>query len=727
VQPKVLDGVNVAFEKDLDRFSTLGTKNDSTLGDLLYQFFRYYAHEFDFEENVVSVRLGSLLPKSTKGWHLLQDNRLCVEEPFNINRNLANTADDTSMRGIHLELRRAFDLIGHGRLNECCEQFDYPPEEIKPSEHLVLPQSRPVNVQAPLPQLPRGGKNNRNAGRNGAQPKGSVAARRSSNPVQRQQMHLRNLPFGMNTQELQSQAMHQQHLLHDHLFQQYQYLQMQEQELRARLNQQSMRHQSILAQHRGGHMGTGVLYGNQDDNMDSATAQAFGMQHRGPLSAPLYQARFGAPSPFLPQAMPVNGIVTNPSSPHLSSVTPDNRRFSRRTSVGQSLTGGSLRAQSQPARGLVSSISMSHLQPAPEMPDYASSRRSSASATTHDSGPTLNSQRSQPAGSTYDSARKPAEYVGYYVGSSPYLQSTNPSPMSSITGLAIHNGGLSPRVMSRSPQPSSNGRRTNSPGKSSEARAPSQESISTVTRSVRPQNEMTPTPTPIRRHAPLIVDGSVNSPMRRRTNGAACEEVDEQIALSGSTSEDMAFDTPSSSEDADEPVLSHQAKQPVKPTKAFSPGVHVANGYANDQPLLVADPNVIDSPANGIGKPHFNAHKGGLTAWTLPRQLSSVQEVRTPSPGFDMSPPLMSPFGNGVQKEGKSSPLATREMTSNGMALQPNGVVSPSSNGSSWQTPSNNRKKHRKSKKTKSENDIRALNAAGGDVLPVDDSQRKGG
>lgn len=145
----------MAFDKNLDKYKDFGAANKSSLGELFYQFLRFYAFELDFEEKVMSVRLGSLMPKSDKGWHLLQDNRLCVEEPFKISRNLANTADDTSMRGIHLELRRAFALVADGHLEKSCEQYTYPPDEPKSSEHFVPPIARPVIPQPPHP--PRGG------------------------------------------------------------------------------------------------------------------------------------------------------------------------------------------------------------------------------------------------------------------------------------------------------------------------------------------------------------------------------------------------------------------------------------------------------------------------------------------------------------------------------------------------------------------------------------------
>jgi hypothetical protein len=709
LQPRVLNGVNVAFESDISKFNNYGSRNTSSLGDLLYQFFRYYAHEFDFDDNVVSVRLGGLMPKSTKGWQLLQDNRLCVEEPFNTGRNLANTADDTSMRGIHLELRRAFNLIVEGKLNLCCEQYEYPAEEVRPSEHFVPPQSRPVIPQPPQPQPPRNNKTSR-AAKNGGSFK-NAGGRRSSNPVARQQVYLRNLPFQMTTQELQSQALHQQHLLHDQLFQQYQYLQLQEQELRARLNEQNIRQQTLIAaqqhQRRGNHP-TSTLYGNQEDNMESVPVMGFSAQHRGPLSAPLYQPRFGVPSPFFPPPLPVNGVATNPSSPHLTPATPDSRRYSRRTSVGQSLAGTSLRAQSQPARGLVSSVSMSHLQPAPEMPEYPGSRRSSASGTTHDSGPTYSSQRSQ---GFYDPHRKPAEYVGYYVGQSPslygYPASTTISPIPSQAGLAIQDGGLSPHVATRSPFASSNATRTTSPVKEAIARTQSRESNSPARRQFTAGKDKAESPP--HRSAPLIVDGSVHSPQRRRQNGTR-EEGDEAVTFSASTSEDLAFDTPSSSDehshDADSTVIPNGVKAQ---TGKHSLAKHLAKGLSGVQHKVVM---------NGIDhSPRVNGQK----PWTLPRQLSAVQEARTPSPA------LASPVKKGdvLSKDNAASPLAPVPAQDTELAIRTNGAAtSQPTNPSSWQTP--NRKKHRK-KKVKSENDIGLVNGAGGELAPADVTQRKGG
>ncbi|KAI1104036.1 hypothetical protein F4804DRAFT_208844 [Jackrogersella minutella] len=146
------------FIDDVDRLQGFGDKNKSSLGELLFQFFRFYAHEFDYSTDVLSVRLGKVITKKEKKWNITLNNQLCVEEPFNIGRNLGNTADDTAFRGLHLELRRAFDLIAEGKLSECCEQYVYPKEEERIFQK--PPQvSRPVLLRsASQQQNNRGGR-----------------------------------------------------------------------------------------------------------------------------------------------------------------------------------------------------------------------------------------------------------------------------------------------------------------------------------------------------------------------------------------------------------------------------------------------------------------------------------------------------------------------------------------------------------------------------------------
>ncbi|KAF8543257.1 hypothetical protein BDD12DRAFT_874876 [Trichophaea hybrida] len=139
-------GVDVSFADDIEALRGWGKDNHETLGELLFAFFKKYGHDMDYETTVLSVRAGKLLSKEEKGWQFLQNNRLCVEEPFNTGRNLGNTADDCSMRGIHLEFRRAHKILAEkADLAGCCERYEFPPEEV---HHVPPPQapSRPVTL-----------------------------------------------------------------------------------------------------------------------------------------------------------------------------------------------------------------------------------------------------------------------------------------------------------------------------------------------------------------------------------------------------------------------------------------------------------------------------------------------------------------------------------------------------------------------------------------------------
>lgn len=134
-----ISGVDVSFDDDIDSLKGFGLSNTETLGELLFAFFKKYGYELDYEKHVISVRHGKLLSKEEKSWQYLQNNRLCVEEPFNTNRNLGNTADDSSVRGLHSELRKVHRILAEkADIAACCEPYKFPREE----HHIPL-QSNP--------------------------------------------------------------------------------------------------------------------------------------------------------------------------------------------------------------------------------------------------------------------------------------------------------------------------------------------------------------------------------------------------------------------------------------------------------------------------------------------------------------------------------------------------------------------------------------------------------
>ncbi|ORZ11120.1 hypothetical protein BCR42DRAFT_421621 [Absidia repens] len=114
------------FCSDVEKLLGFGDANHESLGGLLFAFFRRYAIEFDYDDQVISVRHGRYLSKREKGWHIGRNKTsLCVEEPFNVTRNLGNSADIRSVQGIRMELNRALEMLVSGTpWDSICAPFE---------------------------------------------------------------------------------------------------------------------------------------------------------------------------------------------------------------------------------------------------------------------------------------------------------------------------------------------------------------------------------------------------------------------------------------------------------------------------------------------------------------------------------------------------------------------------------------------------------------------------
>lgn len=305
-------GGTVTFCDDLESLKGFGKDNGESLGDLLFGFFRRYGHEINYEREVISVREGGLISKLNKKWHLLQNNRLGVEEPFNIERNLGNTADDTSFRGVHLELRRAFDLISQGKLNECCEQYEFPVHEerfwTRPPQ-----QPRPIiaRSQSQSGRPVKGGSNSSKGSGSGQRHRNGPSNRRASSAAAMNKMPLyTHMPNGERSVSSNQ--------IHDQLIHHYQLLQHQEQQLRLQMHQraQATLHAQITAQ---------VQHQPLQANTAPYVQQANSDGHRRhsnidppPLSAPLRSVQaYYYPVPVMNQSpsLPTSQSTTSPSSP----------------------------------------------------------------------------------------------------------------------------------------------------------------------------------------------------------------------------------------------------------------------------------------------------------------------------------------------------------------------------------------------------------------------------
>ncbi|KAF9427861.1 Glucosaminyl phosphatidylinositol (GlcN-PI) nositol acylation protein [Podila epigama] len=125
-------GFNRYFFEDIFKLSRYWQPTPESLkqsvGQLLYEFFRYYATEFHYRDDVVSIRKGELLTKEAKEWtkdHTQAEaegkqsgvkNRylFCIEDPFETDHNVGRPVDRYSLFTIRGEFMRAAKILSKG-------------------------------------------------------------------------------------------------------------------------------------------------------------------------------------------------------------------------------------------------------------------------------------------------------------------------------------------------------------------------------------------------------------------------------------------------------------------------------------------------------------------------------------------------------------------------------------------------------------------------------------
>ncbi|KAJ5908274.1 PAP/25A-associated [Penicillium taxi] len=514
------DGVVFSFDDDMQALAGFGRRNTHNVGQLLFEFFRYYAHEFDYEHNVISVREGGLISKEAKGWHLQTNNRLCVEEPFNTIRNLGNTADDTSFKGLHIEMRRAYKCLLQADLTQCCEEFVFPPQE-KGTFERPAQKPRPIITQAPPPR-PGGrgtGRGPRGPNQN-IRPGGSTGSRKNAPAKFSGFRAAPGQPSPATTSpELALQAQQQaQFMLHDQLYQQIQVLQAQEQELRLQLHNQALitgRPAPVFI--RQPFIQFPVPH-QQEYSGDENSRSRSGTVDHSPISSTSYAPTYAS----------VSAMHGSPPSTMISDL-----RNPRRSSVAHGEPKG-LRAHSQPARPQHSSSANisplysiqtlvapidPHQQPeSTEIGDYSG----------NDLFLSCNSPSPAPQSASVDDTR-PLEY--YY----PQIYHQGPIlPDLSISTCAS---------LGSDHQDCINGEFSSQDSITHPKRSP--------TESPSPQEILPPSPrskfADVFNRGPLIVDGSVR-PQRRRSY--ASDLTDQYVAAHyASTSDEQNVHTPASMSD----------------------------------------------------------------------------------------------------------------------------------------------------------------------------------
>ena len=713
------EGKLSSFADDLTSLRDFGHANKETIGELLFHFFRRYAHEIDFDKYVISIREGGLISKQGKKWHLMQNNRLCVEEPFNTERNLGNTADDISFRGVHLELRRAFDLLSQVKLRECCEEYIFPAVEEKIWSKPV-PQPRPV-LSRSLSQQGR-------AARGGAQGRGGpVTTRHRSGTANRRASSAaasNSIPLKMNIQPHSQSNGHSPSndrasggQIHEQLIQQMNYLQAQEAQLRLQMHQRAQAniHAQLTAQIQPVQI-QGPMFPHQL-NLDNLARQRH-MFPPGPMSAPIRKDPPTPATPFPNQQAQMNGyptppdVRTNPPSPSMTPARPSQPTIPEfRRSLHRSTTTDNnfvtLRSHSQPASDMrvhsqstrpLPSISYQSQQQGnmlgyPSTHQYQQAylrKQQMADVQQANNQAMMNSRlNSMFLDRRGEEVVPHHQYVGYYVDQSPSsISRERYGHMPSIPAYHDFPRGISPSVTrlrshsSRSPSPSSLGSRDRSISFYSAASAPPSS----------PASRVSGPGIPSRHSGPIIIDGSSEtsgeyltpsesgSILYPGTMSEAALFLDDQVITPSTPLAATPVQEPSDLFNLDE-ASTYKANQavphilqfgdfPARSTRRASPNAALAPRQSMDI-LALSSQNDNDNRvfSNGLGIEFENppAKAGGVKLSVSPPSLATSSKgiskldqtsspVNTDYSTIPMPLPLLSP----VREVRTPSPTATR-------------------------------------------------------------------
>jgi hypothetical protein len=634
-----------SFADDLETIQGFGKSNKESLGQLLFHFFRLYGHEVDYEKIVVSVRQGERIKREDKNWHPGGGqkegvNRLCVEEPFSTDRNLGNSADDYAWRGIHLEIRRAFELLADGQqLEKACEQYEFPAQE-QSSSIFKKPQSQKATITSSVPTRNgrggsnhrggRGGFNSRNQNSTGRRSSGSNSYLQGRPPF----LHSPPISAGPGQEYFAfTRGMHDQLQLHDQLAQQYQMLEMQSNTLRAHLAAQQHAQQShqVRAAQMHAHAVAQAQAQNRVTNNVSGSPQKAQYVNGG--SSPR-MGEIGIPSNSLPQgflyhypgfynpshpqdAASQDGPRTNPSSPSLSNSIPGLRRQIHRPSNASDT--GSLRSHSQPPRGVAPQPIPVGYQAVPQYFDpttatfagypIARSTPQDTSVPQATSDVQYSPLSNHPESAVPEVTAPPPEsstskdYASYHVAEQPQprqLQDYVVGPIPSFSELAQRRRRVSPEItqpllntalrrVSRSPSPLGGHMRSYSTG-IHEPNVPVNDQRKARVDSVRPPMDC----------GPVIVNGSFPTPPREpRIRSDTIESLPPDLSKTnglGIFSNQQAMHQINEIHARQQMVLEEMQRQKVVTAEAIGPAI--VNGSTRSSPSVESN-GLVRVPSDG--------------------------------------------------------------------------------------------------------------------------------
>lgn len=102
------------FNDDVEGLQGFGSSNTESLAELLIAFFDYWARRHDYNNAVVSIRMGGMISKADKDWTRRIGNErhlVCIEDPFELTHDLGRTIDRSSCMVLRREFERAANIL----------------------------------------------------------------------------------------------------------------------------------------------------------------------------------------------------------------------------------------------------------------------------------------------------------------------------------------------------------------------------------------------------------------------------------------------------------------------------------------------------------------------------------------------------------------------------------------------------------------------------------------
>jgi len=99
------------YEINVNKYRELASKQHDFPANLLLGFFHYFGYEFDYQNNVVSVRTGSTLKKVDKKWTQCSKKvqaLFAIEDPLDSSNNLGRMVDKNMLRTIRTQCANTY-------------------------------------------------------------------------------------------------------------------------------------------------------------------------------------------------------------------------------------------------------------------------------------------------------------------------------------------------------------------------------------------------------------------------------------------------------------------------------------------------------------------------------------------------------------------------------------------------------------------------------------------